>query len=97
MKHAPNCSGSRRLNTRPKVSWEGMPLGSLRNLLSHSSLAWPNSSTSTQLSAPQITAQMVEKPPPSSLADYLIPAVLGPGRWQGLHVLNIQESPHQRF
>lgn len=40
---------------------------------------------------------MVEKPPPSSLADYLIPAVLGPGRWQGLHVLNIQESPHQRF
>ena len=36
-----------------------MPLGNPRNRLSHSRLALPNSSISTQLSAPQITAQMV--------------------------------------
>ena len=44
-----------RLNTRPKVSWDGMPLGSRKNRLNHSRRALPNSSISTQLSAPQIT------------------------------------------
>jgi hypothetical protein len=41
-----------------KVSWERMPLGNSRILLSHSRFALPNCSISTQVSAPQITAQM---------------------------------------
>ena len=59
MKQAPNWSGSSRPNTRPKVSWDGMPWGSRKNRLNHSRRALPNSSISTQLSAPQITPQMV--------------------------------------
>ena len=30
-KQASNCTGSRRAKTRPKVSWEAMPLGNSRN------------------------------------------------------------------
>ena len=32
MKQAPNWSGSSQLNTRPKVSGDGIPLGSPKNL-----------------------------------------------------------------
>ena len=53
-----NCSGSSRAKTSPKVSWEGIPLGSSRKVLNHSSLQLPKSSISTQLSAPQIVPQM---------------------------------------
>jgi hypothetical protein len=48
--------GSRAAKTRPKVSWEGMPLGKSKKVRNQTSLAFPNSSISTQLSAPQITA-----------------------------------------
>ena len=58
IKQAWNCSGSRRANTRVKVSCEGMPLGNSRNVWNHSILTLPNSSTSSQLSAPAIMAQM---------------------------------------
>lgn len=41
---------------RPKVSWDGMPPGSARNVRSHVAFARPNVSTATHPSAPQITA-----------------------------------------
>ena len=47
-----NCSGSRRENTSQKVSWDGMPLGSSKKLLNHSSLLRPNISICTHESAP---------------------------------------------
>ena len=59
VKQAANRSGSSIPNTRPKVSWDGMPLGSFRNRSNHSRLAFPNSSISPQLSAPQTTAHRV--------------------------------------
>ena len=37
-----NWSGSRAAKTRPKVSWEGMPLGRSRKVSNHSRLALPN-------------------------------------------------------
>src|SRR4030067_206811 len=45
-------------NTRPKVSWEGMPLGSSKNCFNHSCFVSPNNSMSSQVSAPHITAHM---------------------------------------
>src|SRR5262245_11680815 len=51
--------GSIRARTRPMVSWEGMPLGSARNVLSQSYLSLPYCSISTGPSAPQISAQIV--------------------------------------
>ena len=62
-----NCSGSRRENTSPKVSWDGMPLGSSKKLLNHSSLLRPNISICTHESAPQIVAQMATAMMSSSL------------------------------
>ena len=53
-KHVRNSLVSSRENTRPKVSWEGMPLGRSRNRNSQSSLLFPNRSTSAQLLAPDI-------------------------------------------
>ena len=44
-KHCWNCSGSSRENTSPKVSWEGIPLGSSKKVRNHSSLLLPNIST----------------------------------------------------
>ena len=58
MKHSWKRSGSKRENTSPKVSWEGIPLGRPRKERNHSSLLLPNISTWTQESAPQMTAQM---------------------------------------
>ena len=57
MKQALNCSGSKRPKTRTKVSWEGRLPGSFKNRANQSCLALPNSSISTQLSAPKTTAQ----------------------------------------
>ncbi len=45
-------------NTRRKVSCEAIPPGNSKNLLNHSCLARPNSAISSQLSAPQMLAQM---------------------------------------
>ena len=64
-------SGFKRPKTRPNVSWEGMPLGSFRNLANQSLLALPNSSISTQLSAPQITAPRVMTMMSSSSCRYV--------------------------
>src|SRR5690606_39484122 len=49
-KHRSKWSGSSAANTRPKVSWLGIPCGRLRNVENHPCLALPKSDTSTQLS-----------------------------------------------
>ena len=54
--------------TRPKVSWDGIPLGSSRKVSNQSSLAFPKVSISTQLSAPAMTAQMATAMMSPSLA-----------------------------
>ena len=72
-----NCSGSKRENTSPKVSWHGMPPGSSRNVRNHSSLLRPNISICTHESAPQIVAQMAMAMMSSSLCR-LLPSILGP-------------------
>jgi len=56
MNPALKASGSIRMNTRRKVSCEGMPFGSSRNVLSQASLLRPYSAMSSQLSAQAITA-----------------------------------------
>jgi hypothetical protein len=57
-KHSSNASGRNSENTRRKVSWDGIPFSSPKNSHSQSSLLCANSATSTQLSAPAITAAM---------------------------------------
>src|SRR5580693_1176081 len=57
-KHSRNSPGSIRANTRAIVSCDGMPLGSSRNPLNHSSFDLPKSSISSHVSAPQIIAQI---------------------------------------
>ena len=58
VKHRSNASGARRAKTRLNVSWLGTPPpGKSKKVLNHASLLRANSSTSTQPSAPQITAQ----------------------------------------
>ncbi len=57
-KRASKAAGSSAAKTRPKVSWEGMPLGRSRNWRRKVSLRRPNVSTATQVPAPAITAQM---------------------------------------
>jgi len=54
-----NCRGSSMENTLPKVSWEGMPFGSLKNCSSHWYFDLPYCSTSPQFWAPQTRAQIV--------------------------------------
>ena len=56
-----SCSsfGFNRANNRSKVSWEGIPFFSSRNPDNHSCLEFPKLSTSPQVSAPQMTAQIV--------------------------------------
>ena len=58
IKHLEKASGFKAANVRPKVSCEGMPWGNARNVRNHLSLAFPNASIATQLSAPQITPQI---------------------------------------
>lgn len=53
-----NSSASIIPNTSPNVSCEGIPYFNSKNSRSHSSLLFPNVSTSTQLSAPATTAQI---------------------------------------
>ncbi len=57
----PSCKarGLSSAKTRPKVSWEGMPLASSRKVRRNSSLLTPYLATSTQESAPEMTAKMV--------------------------------------
>ena len=57
-KHCSNSTGSSLANTRPNVSWLGMPLGNARNVFSQSCLHRPKYATSLQFSAPQITARI---------------------------------------
>jgi hypothetical protein len=54
VKQRPKASGSSILKSRPNVSWDGMPLGSSKNVRNHFSLAFPNCSSSTQSSTPQM-------------------------------------------
>src|SRR5581483_9647208 len=54
-----NAAGCTNANTRQKVSWEGMPLGSSRNVLRKSNFLAPYAATATQESAPEITPRMV--------------------------------------
>src|SRR3954464_2059907 len=56
VKPASKASGSISMNTRPKVSCEGMPFGSSRKVRSQSSLLRPYKAMSSQLSAQAITA-----------------------------------------
>ncbi len=58
IKHAWNCSGSRRANTRPNVSSDGIPFSKTMNCLSQSSRSWPNMVMSFHVSAPPMMAQM---------------------------------------
>lgn len=55
----PNSKGTSRRKTRPSVSWDGMPCGSLRNSLSQDSWASPQISMCTQVSAPASVANNV--------------------------------------
>jgi hypothetical protein len=57
-KHRSNASGRIAPNTRPKVSCQGIPCGSSRNVLSHLRLAYGHWATSCQLSVQQIAAKM---------------------------------------
>lgn len=54
-----NCAGSRRPNTRPKVSWEGTPCSSPSQSVSHACLTLAHSAISTQFSAPLSTPHSV--------------------------------------
>ena len=54
---ADSLAGSSRENTQPKVSCEGTPFFSGRNVRSQSSRSLPNRSMSAQLSDPAIVAQ----------------------------------------
>ena len=56
--------------TRPNVSWEGIPLGSSRNVSNRSSLAFPKDSISTRLSAQAVTARVAPAMTSPSLALY---------------------------
>jgi hypothetical protein len=56
VKPASKASGSISMNTRRKVSCEGMPFGSSRKVRSQSSLLRPYRAMSSQLSAQAITA-----------------------------------------
>jgi len=54
-KHWVKALGSSRENTRPKVSWEGTPLGNSRNCRNQSRRFLQNMAISTQESQPAIT------------------------------------------
>lgn len=58
-------------NTRVKVSWEAIPLGSSRKIINYFSLLLPNSSTSSQVSALVITAQKAITKISSSLYSFV--------------------------
>ncbi|TLD47258.1 MAG: hypothetical protein FAZ92_00447 [Accumulibacter sp.] len=55
-KAAPNSPGSIAANTRPNVSWQGMPCSSFRYWRSQSSFSFAQASISTKPSAPESTA-----------------------------------------
>ncbi len=53
--------GASRAQTRPKVSCEGMPCGSARNVASQTCFWCPNSSTSVPRPVPQMTARVASR------------------------------------
>lgn len=77
--HLPNACGSSRANTRLKVSWLGMPFGRARSPCSQPSLAFPNASTSSHESAPQMTAhRAITRMSPSEC--FFVRSMRGSGR-----------------
>ena len=58
MKRSWKFRASMREKTRPKVSWDGIPLGSSRKVSNHSILALPKVSISPQMTAQMATAMM---------------------------------------
>src|SRR6267143_1661144 len=95
-KQRSNAMGSRAENTRLNVSCDGIPLGSFKNVLNHSSFACPYSAISFQPSAPQMTP-LIEIKIMSSNKCSLQRAILGSGKFlkcdKGLSIFSPNFNP----